>query len=745
MAPQKSTPGAALSLAEHFNETFGHCNLGPLSTQHGFLPAPGSNAALPASHSPWDELAAALPELHRELTLRSAIERMPMLPADSSALPDEALQRAAMVLGLLAHGYFHLSPTGPAPPPSTITSPWAEVCRRLGRSGPYLSYLDLIVSNWRFRDPMAADPMRVGNLRLLIPTVDNEEEHIFYLTQTEILARTAPAVAATVRIDDAIRRHDSEGVIEALEAITKALCAATRSSLPTISPRPGSESYVDPVVWARTVAPLAVPIATGPLGPSGTASPIFNLLDSLFQRKRQRSQLGQEILGHRAAYPQNWRRFLTAVDAVGLGSFVERTNTPQLSRALADALEAYAGQTGFLSRHRRKVFGYLEIAFKVGRGVTIGGFSGAPQDRTWIQVHRELEKSQLERGVAATPDPALTRPTADVGNRRYPLSELVLHNDEDHGYWIAIDGGVYDISDFLRRHPGGPMVLKGYAGLDATQAYRLLHSNSTAAAAALRRCRIGSMSTPEWALALARVGWAGEGDSPPARLFNTWAGLLCSVVEMQNALRQDYSLQRGVGLSRESENPRSPYLLERNVDTYERFVRHYLRPIAGAVTDQLWPAITAAFPQAASAAFLMQRMDRIWAGDAAAAVATLPDVLRTRLTKAVSGNTAMQPAEFCRIQAGAENLAVSCAGFLTELKRLLRVGLLLLESHSDWPTASAHPVTAFGPGAELAAVTEQIPDLLASWLEQVAAQRSAEPTFPDYSPYRSWLGARTIG
>ncbi len=99
-----------------------------------------------------------------------------------------------MVLGLLAHAYFHLSPTRPSPPPPAIAVPWAEVCRRLGRSGPYLSYVDLVVCNWRLRDPAAADPMRVDNLRMLVPTVDNEEEHIFHLTQTEILARTTPVV-----------------------------------------------------------------------------------------------------------------------------------------------------------------------------------------------------------------------------------------------------------------------------------------------------------------------------------------------------------------------------------------------------------------------------------------------------------------------------------------------------------------------------------------------------------------------
>ena len=328
-------------------------------------------------------LAADLPTLQGTLTLRREVDRLPPLPADAQYLPDRSLQRSATILGLLAHAYFHLLPTQPQSPPASITRPWEEVCRRLGRKGPSLTYIDLIVSNWQQRDPNAVDPMRVGNLRLLMPTVDNEEEHIFYLTQTEILAQTAGIVSAAGRAGDAIHADDADTVIEALSTIVSCLHDITRKSLNKINPRPGSRSYVDPVVWARTVAPFAVPIAPGVLGPSGTASPLFNLLDSLFQRPSNGSRFGQEIRHHRDAYPPNWRLFLTAVDRIGLRTYIELVGSAVLHDVSREALDAYAGPRGFLSRHRRKVFGYLEVAFKVGRDLTIGGFSGAPQDRTW--------------------------------------------------------------------------------------------------------------------------------------------------------------------------------------------------------------------------------------------------------------------------------------------------------------------------------------------------------------------------
>src|SRR5204863_9645579 len=82
---------------------------------------------------------------------------------------------------------------------------------------------------------------------------------------------------------------------------------------------------------------------------------------------------------------------------VSVVDFVEVTQKPNLRGALREALELYAGKDGFLGRHRMKVYGYLELAFKVGRRVTIGGFSGAFKDRTWDQVDGELEAARVER------------------------------------------------------------------------------------------------------------------------------------------------------------------------------------------------------------------------------------------------------------------------------------------------------------------------------------------------------------
>jgi cytochrome b involved in lipid metabolism len=671
--------GQALPAVEEQNRRLGHENLGFLSISRGFLPVGQPRLALSARYRAWDEVAARLPELHRSLELRQVIDQMPLLRADPGSLPDEDLQRAATLLGVLAHAYRYVSATKPAGPPPSITQPWRDVCARLARAQPVLSYVDLIAYNWRLAEPEAPDPMSVGNLRLLVPTVDNQEERVFYLTQTEILARCTPVVSAVARAQDAVVADAPDELRRELLVVIDALQAVVRRSLPTISPRPTSATYVDPVVWARTVAPFAVPLQPDQLGPSGTASPVFSLLDSFFGRARHDSRLGREVRGHRAGYPPNWRRFLAAVDQVSAPAYVERLADPGLTDLFRKALDLYAGPAGFLGRHRRKVAGYLEIAFKVGRNVTIGGFSGGLQDRAWERVDHELERSRAERVPSPSATPRRGNSPDDQADVSHRLSDLVLHNDEDHGYWVSVDGGVYDVTSLLLRHPGGPTVLEAYAGRDATATYRRLHASSAAADRLRRDFRIGSLR-PIMATFDGRGGWAAK------QVAETWARQLDLVVEMKNVLRHDYSLRRAVGPGREPEAPRSPYLLDRAVETHERFLHHYLRPLTEDGADVLWQVTARWCTPHPPAAWMRTSMEDIWASPQGSQALALPDRLRARITATTDRATGWAADELLDVEAHCAYLEEQSLAFLHDLKLVLREGVIHLETSARMPS-----------------------------------------------------------
>ena len=393
--PELSPARAVLLDAMETNRRLGNENLGFLSEMRGVLPLADPRTAMPASHQAWDEAAAALPVLYQDLEVRRGIEGLPLLPAGEPDLSDLHLLRASTLLGMLAHAYVRSEPDPPARLPESIERPWLEVSDRLGRPAPHLSYTDLIVHNWRRRDPTG--PIRVDNLDLLVPTVGNEEERIFYLTQVEMLAQGIPILLAAIRAQDALVRGETGAIADELTEIADALDRVTFESLPTIDPNPRSRSFVDPVVWAKTVAPLAVPFRGTLVGPSGTNSPLFHIMDAFFGRGRFDSRFGDEMRRVHGQYPPHWQRLLTALNRVRVPDLVREHGSSSLRGLLGDAVEAYLGERGLLSRHRLKVFGYLEVAFKVGRDVTIGGFAGAFDERAEELVDDSLAESIHER------------------------------------------------------------------------------------------------------------------------------------------------------------------------------------------------------------------------------------------------------------------------------------------------------------------------------------------------------------
>lgn len=447
MAERTQSLGELLDRAATRNAELGHENLGSLSRERGFLPAADPALRLPESHAAWDDAAALLPGLYAGLGLRAHLDRLPDL--DAAALPDEHLLRAATVLGLLTHAYHRVQPSRPATTPPRLEHAWAVVNERLGRPEPLLGYGDLILTNWK---NLGGADLRVESMDLLVPTVGNEEERVFYLTQVEMHAVGAPVVDLCARIEGAIRAGDRRSLTGLLDAVADVLTTLIRRSLPKIHPAAAARTYVDPGVWAKTVAPLAVPIRAGVLGPSGTSSPLFHTLDALFGRRRYDSVLGHESLRLRAIFPPHQREYVAAVAALGLPGYVEKVGDAELGAAYATAAELYAGPDGILERHRLKVAGYLEMAFKLGRSVTIGGFSGRFSDRTWREVDQQLVASRDDRatpparthrarvvrvGSASAVADARVRQvvldTSGTGLRHAPGDRCLIHPEQDPG------------------------------------------------------------------------------------------------------------------------------------------------------------------------------------------------------------------------------------------------------------------------------------------------------------------------
>jgi ferredoxin-NADP reductase len=385
---------AALDAAQRARSETGLENRGFLSPEWGLLPVSEPRAELGIGHRAWDEIAANLPELWRSGGAREALASMPILGAGHEVLSDGELLRAASLLGHFAHTYVRVQPDVPAALPASIVRPWTEICRRLGRDQTVLTYDDLITNNWRLRDSTNLS-RRLDNLDVLTQTVANREERIFYMVQVEAHARMAPAIEVMARAQEAALGGDEREVGTQLGRLIDLIDGGLQAFL-KIDPNPHSPTHVDPVVWAKTVAPFAVTIEPGKHAISGAAAPIFQVLDVFLGRSRYDSRVGRESKLLRPGFSPNLQAFIAGLEAAPMVGLVAKCS-PELRGLWYALIDAYAGDRGFLGVHRRKAYAYLSIAFKVGRSVTTGGFSGMFDDQTWDVADRELEASRSER------------------------------------------------------------------------------------------------------------------------------------------------------------------------------------------------------------------------------------------------------------------------------------------------------------------------------------------------------------
>ncbi len=650
-----------LDVAQATNLRLAHENLGFLSAENGLMPRSQPRQALPGSHRAWDDVAAELPDLYRRLAVRTRVDTLPELPAGGDALPSEYLLRAASLLGILAHAYWWEDPDPPGRMPAALAVPWREISERLSRPAPHLSYVDLIVYNWKLIDSAQSDPFRVENMLLLVPTVNNDEERVFYLTQAEILARCTPIVDAAVSAQEAVCDDDADRLVDALGLIASCLDDAVRHSLPKINPAAYARRRVDPVVWAKTVAPFAVPFDKSVPGPSGTASPIVHVLDAFFDRPTYRSRIGREMAELHRWHPPHWQRFVGAVAQTSVPVYVSGHGSRRLRAAYDEALGRYTGESGFLGRHRLKVYGYLELAFKVGRTVTIGGFSGPFQNRVWNEVDNELASAADERRppvLRADAAPAMSR--LRPRGRTVTPSALALHNDDRHGYWLAVDGIVYDVTALRARHPGGVAILEAHAGTDATAVFKRIGHHRNHAVAALRdRYRVGVLDS-----------------SHRSELYRTWTNTLYLVAEMENALRVDYG-------SLPISGSVTPFNLRHRIQVHQRFLETYFDVLAEQVPDRLWRQTLSASSATHDAGWMRRRTNDIRLSAAYAVVC--------RGAADLSGDVAaLAEVDSTAAEAIARRLDTQCRAleranttFLAGAKRTVRIGVLLLERHAS--------------------------------------------------------------
>ena len=117
-------------------------------------------------------------------------------------------------------------------------------------------------------------------------------------------------------------------------------------------------------------------------------------------------------------------------------------------------------------------------------------------------------KAVWESRLAASQ--ASSSSTSKSSDKQLTASEVAKHSSAGD-CWSVVNGNVYDLTEFVNRHPGGASNIKLMCGKDATGAFKGQHGSSGRPSNELSNYLIGSLSGSSTDLNQAPAG-SGEGE-----------------------------------------------------------------------------------------------------------------------------------------------------------------------------------------------------------------------------------------
>ncbi|CAI6332041.1 unnamed protein product [Periconia digitata] len=401
---------------------------GYLSTEYGFQPPNTSEAPGALRNSPgrvWMDLCERMPGCIARGRVRESVANLPIVEGTADIIPDKALWAALVALGMLCSIYRYeerhdgneginvttkslklrgvLMSEGLGDEvkniPRSIGLPYVQICIRMGRSIPHLTFFDQSSFNVDYIDPQSTFPYvgRFENTRLRWGMFGDSAENAFLKGCADTSASFQHGPDAMAACQEHVMNRNNEGLLRELIRL-KEILERMPTAFNTISPNDRSgENYVAPAEWVRW-AKFSAPLSKRCPATSGLQFPPYLVMDAFLGRKRYDSFLGAEGVHLRAWLPSNLRAFIASFEYhYSVPEYVKASGDPRLIGVLDGVVEAYTGERGFMGAHRYKVFGLLECAAKTGRTETNGASGAADGLRPWEETHKQFSEAMKER------------------------------------------------------------------------------------------------------------------------------------------------------------------------------------------------------------------------------------------------------------------------------------------------------------------------------------------------------------
>jgi sulfite reductase (NADPH) flavoprotein alpha-component len=298
----------------------------------------------------------------------------------------------------------------------------------------------------------------------------------------------------------------------------------------------------------------------------------------------------------------------------------------------------------------------------------------------------------------------------------YDASEVALHNDEENGYWMIVDGRVYDLTEFAHLHPGGLKIIREYTGMDATQAYQnILHNANPEIDSMLGMYEIGVVRRLNFGMAWGvLIGPKGLESMTLANAYRILVRYLYFVIELENSLHNEFTIQEQSTTRYENPTDLSPYKAQIMLQLNERFKNEYIGSVMGEPLLSVWAVISGLCAPKENVQWMSNTIKSVNQTEKAQLVGQLNDQLVAKLEAIVQDGAKANDLLLQQMGRTFEILETADKNFMRELRMALLDGIRVFEEFEGSTIALGHE--------QLLAAVKSIPNVLAAYYNTLFAQ-----------------------
>ena len=357
------------------------------------------------------------------------------------------------------------------------------------------------------------------------------------------------------------------------------------------------------------------------------------------------------------------------------------------------------------------------------------GFANAVQDAIKEIIYRFSDGSEQDKQTAAhrelyrlvgedryLQEIFTTYTSSHIEEQQtFDASEIALHNDDENGYWMIIDGRVYDVTEFMHLHPGGHNIIREYAGMDATQAYqKILHHVNPEVDSMLGMYEIGRVRRLDFGMVWGvLIGANGLESITLANAYRTWVRFLYFVVELENALHNEFTIQELSTTRDEAPVERSPYKNKLALMIQKRVLSAYIPSVTGEVLENLWAVTSGLCAQNEDVRWMGRTIEAVKQTEEAQTTTWISGELMSRLETAALNNADQNDPAVASINAYCHLMETESKQFMRELRFALLAGIQVFEEFE-------RDTISLG-GDRLLYAVRSVPDVLEAYYGRLAS------------------------